>query len=140
MKKYFSISALALFSVLCLSVTLSSCDKDDKDKEGNNSIIGTWAYYGYGYTETGDFDSAITKEDENTTLTFLSDGTGTVSFEDEDTGEVVRRNYRWSINGGTLTFIHEGYEDNPKSATFKVENNKFYMLDHEGDIDVYERV
>ena len=137
MKKYFSIGALALFSVLCLSVTLSSCDKDDKDKEGNNSIVGTWKYYGE--SEDGSLDNII-EDDENSTIAFLSDGTGVFSYDTERYGEIVtgRTNFKWSTNGNTMTITYEGYEDDPDSFMFKVENNKAYFY---GDgVEIYNRV
>ena len=125
MKKYFSISALALFSVLCLSVTLSSCDKDDKDKEGNNSIVGTWS--SFGYEECREFFS------------FSSDGTG-LYWEECEVDEEGKEPFTWIVRNNILTLVW--YEDNNDTDRFEfvLDSNKLYIYDDEDDYYIYERV
>ena len=121
MKKYFSIGALALFSVLCLSVTLSSCDKDEK---GADALVGTW--------ESEDHPEC------RDIFTFLSDGSGFYSEECE-TGKDP---YTWSMTGDILTivWVSDEYVDKLK---FEVKGDKAYLSDPDNDdnkIFVYNRV
>ena len=103
MKKYFSISALALLSVLCFSVTFSSCDKDD---EGSGSIVGTWTAEASGCSMS---------------WTFSANGSGSYLYScDGGYYDTIR----WSTSGNRLT-IDEGGD--PYTIRFEVDNNKLYM-------------
>jgi len=136
MKKFFSIGALTLLSVLCLSVTLSSCDKDDKDKDkkGSNSIVGTWKYYGE--SEDGSLNNIIEEDgDELEIISFSSNGTG---YYENERGKDP---YTWSLDGNILTivWVSDDYVDRIK---IKVENNKLYLYgdDDNDGVDIYSRV
>ena len=122
MKKYFSISALALLSVLCFSVTFSSCDKDD---EGSGSIVGTWKYV--------DDDP---NEECELLVSFYSNGevldgwfcNGEIT-SDSSTGT-------WSVDGDIL------FLDGDAEYRFRIKGNKLYLYDieDEDDYDIYVRV
>ena len=126
MKKYFSISALALLSVLCISVTLSSCDKDGKDKEDSNPIVGTWK-------------SIDDEEDCKEIFTFSPDGSGFCSVECEPGKDP----FTWLVKGNILTIILENDDYETYKFGFEVKNDKLYLYDEDengSNVYVYNRV
>ena len=142
MKKLLFVSTLLIFAT-----TLSSCDKDDKDKKeiSSSPIIGTWKYYGY--TEDGSFENVIEgKYDSNEIYTFLSNGTGSNSYENKNNGEVKveRITIEWSIETNVLIilYIYDNDERYADATRFKVENDKLYLYDSDGrgDAYIYNRV
>ena len=123
MKKYFSISALALLSVLCLSATLSSCDKDnkDKDKGDTSAIVGTWE--SVEYPECRDI------------FTFSANGTGFYSEECEPGKDA----FTWSIKGDVLTIVWDN-DDDVYKYNFEIKNKKAFLYDDDGEVSVYNKV
>ena len=135
MKKFFSIGALALFSVLCLSVTLSSCDKDEK---GVDALVGTWEYYGW--SEDGSLDNIIDEGRGKKIFVLSSDGTGTLSRKGSDGDDAGY--CKWSVKGNVLTLawkLDPGHNDIVEMFVFKVKNDKLYLYDTT-DADIYSRV
>lgn len=99
-KKLFSM-IIMLVLVFCSSLTISSCNKDDKNEESTNkeyNLIGTWKYT---------FDSPS----DYVLLTFNVDGTGkSVEFDD---GEIDDdETFRYSYAENILTVYYEdGYKE-----------------------------
>ena len=104
MKKYFSISALALLSVLCFGAIFSSCEKDE---EGSGSIVGTWR------------DPEIVDEDCEFQVSFYSDGTGFEGYVCGGEMTTDSHSFTWSVDGDTLIWDYE--------MSYKVKGNKLYI-------------
>ena len=129
MKKYFSISALALLTMLCFSIAFSSCEspssKQEGDVKGSKPIVGSW----------NDLEYTRYNKDCACHLSFHSNGKGDETVvcggEEEDT-----YSFAWSVNGNILLM------DGEAEFIFKINGNKLYLYDIEDEDDylVYERV
>ena len=127
MRKYFSIGALALLSVLCFSVMLTSCGDDDKkkEKELSSSIVGTWLW------------TPLPEEEEcSFYLTLDSNGEG---FQLRDCGDGRQENksfFTWTLEDGMFSFI---WDDDVEVFSAEIKNGKLYLSDPD-DTFVYDRV
>ena len=120
MKKYFSISALALLSVLCFSTTFSSCNKD-KDENPGGLIVGTWR--------------SVANPSCREVYTFSSDGTGFYSKE----CKTDISSFTWFVIDDVLTIVWDN-NNKVERFTFDVNNGKIYLYDKDGDVYIYTKI
>lgn len=140
------------FFVVCLcavftGVYLISCDKDDNNSNGNNTLVGTWCL--------DQEDSGSYYSDENDYLAFFSDGTG-FSYEIEYSGsdypylDVAKFTYEYNEKDMTLEIE---YWDSYGSGSYKpkeiwdvitLSNNKLILMGYDGsnpnEIVVFRKV
>ena len=119
MKKYFSISALALLSVLCFSTTFSSCNKD-KDENPGGLIVGTWR--------------SVANPSCREVYTFSSDGTGFYSKE----CKTDISSFTWFVIDDVLTIVWDN--NKVERFTFDVNNGKVYLYDKDGNVYIYTKI
>ena len=136
MRKYFSISALALLSILCFSITFTSCGDDEKEKEKElkSAIVGTW--------EATWLDDGCVFH-----MTLLPDGRW---FQSEDCGSEkeeygIDEIFTWTVENDILsiTYEHDDWGVGVDKYQFEIKNDKLYLTyEDENDHDtlVYKRV
>lgn len=147
------------FFVVCLcavftGVYLISCDKDDNNSNGNNTLVGTWCL------DQEDSGSYYSDENEyHEYLAFFSDGTG-FFYEIEYSGsdypcfdEVEKFTYEYNEKDMTLEIEEIEYGDSYGSGSYKdkeiwdvitLSNNKLILMGYDGsnpnEIVVFRKV
>lgn len=137
MKKNFIWSMFAIIMVTMLSVSLSACGSDDEE-DGANSVVGTW----YRVEEGGSLREIFS-------LTFKSNGTGSLSVKYEYQGEepyTVSTSFTYtSISNTKGTITGEEYDSYGTIVTmfchYVIIGNKMRVYEdgYEDDYVVYTK-
>ncbi len=111
MKKKLSWCFIALL-VLTATVSFTSCKDDDNDKKDPKSqLVGTWVN---------------NDDDDDWTLVFKSNGTGTESYDDD--GYTVSESFTWTATDKKLIIRYDDYDDVWEDS-YEISGNRLFFDD-----------